>query len=164
MKLYDLIKQYGEGKGEGVMWKSVKVISDVMEDTLDEDEKKALMRKMYAEMEGGHYDEHFAKEDVACMYYVDESGQKQYAPYWSDEQVKAVYLNVRSQLPKQYGFWDFYVVMNMVKADHCPLLRQWFPGASMEEMTKRIADLSVAWLNDEDNPFGNEKIWRYLNP
>lgn len=163
MNLYDFTKKYGEGKGESMMWKTVHVISDAIEKDMDPEAKENLMRRLYEAMTEGHYDEHFAKMDVAKMYYTDDAGQKKYAPYWSDEQVKAVYDSVHTLIPDEYNFWDFYVTLQMIKSDYCPLLRKWFPNATPEEMDKKLVELAINWLNDSDNPFGDEKIWKYLN-
>lgn len=161
MNLYDFTKKYGEGKGESMMWKTVRVISDHVE-KMSPEAQEDLMRDLYATMAEGHYDEHFAKEDVAKMYYTDEAGEKHYAPYWTDEQVKAVYDKVKGEIP-HYNMWDFYVTLQMSKADNCPMLKKWFPNATPEEMDKYLVDMAVNWLNDDDNPYGNEKIWGYLN-
>lgn len=160
--LFDLIKKYGEGKGEGVMWKSVRVISDAIDRHMDEDTKKALARSIYSEMAGGHYDEDFAMEDTAKMYYVGTDGKKHYAPYWTEEQVKEVYDSVKADI-KAYNMWDFFVTLNMIKSDNCPLMGRWFPDATPEVMDKKFVDLAVNWLRDEDYRWPNEKIWHYLN-
>lgn len=160
--LYNLIKKYGTGKGEPVMWKSVRVISEAVDKNMDDKAKEDLERKIYAEMSGGHYDEEFALEDVKHMYYVDERGERHYAPYWTPEQVEGVYNSVRSEIP-DYNMWDFYVVLQMQKSDLCPMLKKWFPGATDEQMTQKVVEAAVNWLVDDDNPYGQEKIWRYLN-
>lgn len=161
--LLQFIKKYGEGKGEAMMWKSVEIISDALDKHMDEATRTALTRRLYGEMAGGHYDEAFAKEDVKKMYYIDSDGQKKYAPYWTDEQVREVYNSVKAEVPKAYNFWDFYVALQMIKSDNCPLMRKWFPDATPEDMDKKFVDLTLNWLKDEDNPFGSEKVWGYLN-
>lgn len=161
--LLQFIKKYGEGKGEAMMWKSVEIISDALDKHMDEATRTALTRRLYGEMAGGHYDEAFAKEDVKKMYYTDSDGQKKYAPYWTDEQVREVYNSVKAEVPKAYNFWDFYVALQMIKSDNCPLMRKWFPDATPEDMNKKFVDLTLNWLKDEDNPFGSEKVWGYLN-
>ena len=161
--LLQFIKKYGEGKGEAMMWKSVEIISDALDKHMDEATRTALTRRLYGEMAGGHYDEAFAKEDVKKMYYTDSDGQKKYAPYWTDEQVREVYNSVKADVPKAYNFWDFYVALQMIKSDNCPLMRKWFPDATPEDMNKKFVDLTLNWLKDEDNPFGSEKVWGYLN-
>lgn len=161
--LLQFIKKYGEGKGEAMMWKSVEIISDALDKHMDEATRTALTRRLYGEMAGGHYDEAFAKEDVKKMYYTDSDGQKKYAPYWTDEQVREVYNSVKAEVPKAYNFWDFYVALQMIKSDNCPLMRKWFPDATPEDMDKKFVDLTLNWLKDEDNPFGSEKVWGYLN-
>lgn len=160
--LYELIKKYSDGNDESVMWKSVEVISDAIENGMGEDDKKKLSRKIYCEMVGGHYNEEFALEDVKKMYYTDADGSKKYAPYWTPEQAKEVYSSISNLIPK-YNFWDFYVALNMVKSDNCLLLKKWFPNANADEMTKKIVEMTVNWLSDEDNPFGTEKVWKYMN-
>ena len=108
--------------------------------------------------------EDFAKEDVAKMYYTDASGNKKSAPYWTDEQVREVYSAVRDRIPSDYNEWDFYVTLNMMKADNCTMLREWFPEAGADDMEGKLVEMAINWLNDGDNPYGGAKIWRYLNP
>ena len=162
MTLYEMTKMYGEGKGESMMWKVVEAVSCAIEKSMPEEGKEELMRTLYEKMSGGHYNEDYAKSDVEKMYYV-EDGKKHFAPYWTDEQVKSVYESVKPHIPSAYNFWDFYVALQMVKSDHCPLLKKWFPSATDEELTKKVVELTINWLADEDNPFGKEKVWGYLN-
>ena len=162
MNLYDFTKKYSTGKGEGTMWKTVAIISEAVEKSMSEQDQKALLRKMYSAMAECHYNEEFAREDVAKMYYVDEDGIERYAPYWTESQIRDVYESVREEIP-EYNMWDFYVTMQMVKSDNCPLLRRWFPDASPSEMDEKFVELAVNWLNDSDNPYGSGKIWHYLN-
>lgn len=32
-----------------------------------------------------------------------------------------------------------------------------------EEIDNKIISMAINWLNDEDNPYGTEKIWGYMN-
>lgn len=114
-------------------------------------------------MSNGHYNEEYALQDAAKMYYTDASGNKKYAPYWTPEQIKSVYDSVRSRIPSEYNMWDFYVALNMAKSDNCPMYRKWFPGASAEDMDEHFIDAAINWLDDDDNPYGTEKAWKYLN-
>lgn len=162
MNLYEFTKKYSAGKGEDTMWKSVAIISEAVEHSMPDDDKKALMRKMYSAMAGCHYNEEFALEDVQKMYYVDEDGDEHRAPYWTESQIKDVYESVRDDIP-EYNMWDFYVVMQMVKSDNCPMLRRWFPDASSSDMDEHFVELAVNWLNDPDYRYPSSKIWHYLN-
>ena len=96
------------------------------------------------------------------MYYVGTDGKKHYAPYWTEDQVKEVYDSVKADI-KAYNMWDFFVTLNMIKSDNCPLMGRWFPDATQEVMDKKFVDLAVNWLRDEDYRWPNEKIWHYLN-
>ena len=147
-----MIETYGKGRGESKMWESVAVISDAVEKEMDEKAKDHLMRKVYCVMSGGHYNEEFAKEDVAKMYYTDMSGNKHYAPYFSPERINILYNNVH-----------FCVTMNMIESDYAHLVSMWFPDASEEEKEKRYVELALNWLEDEDNPFGQDNVWKYFN-
>lgn len=161
--IYDIIHTYGKGKGEDTMWKSVKTMSDTLDKMLSPEDYCRLERLVYCTMAGGHYNEEYAHKDVKNMYYVSNLGEKVYAPYWTDEQVERVYAKVRKSLPDSYNMWDFYVTLNMTKADNCNLFLRWWQGATNEEREQRIIEMAVNWLCDEDNPYGDEKIWRYLN-
>ena len=144
------------------MWKSVAIISDAVEKSMSEADKKVLMRKMYEAMDGCHYNEEFAHEDVSKMYYVDEDGIEHFAPYWTESQIKDVYDSIREDIP-DYNMWDFYVTMQMIKSDNCPLYKQWFPDASSSDMDEKFVEASVTWLNDPDYRYPTSKIWHYLN-
>ena len=145
------------------MWTTVKIVSDAIDKSMDDASKHHLMRSVYGGMSGGHYNEHFAKEDVAKMYYTDANGEVHHAPYWTEGQVEAVYESVRSSFPKEYNMWDFYVALNMEKSDKCPLYKKWFPNATPEDMDKKFIESAINWLNDPDNPYGNSKVWGYMN-
>lgn len=163
MNLYELTKKYGEGQGEDMMWSTLQVVSDAIETSMDECSKKKMLRNLYGQMSEGHYDKDYAMEDVAKMYYTDTAGVKHSAPYWAEEQVREVYDAVKKELPAGYNFWDFYVTLQMIKSDNCPLMKKWYPNATPEEMDKKFVDLAVNWLNDPDNPYGNHKVWGYLS-
>lgn len=160
--IYDIIKTYGKGKGEDTMWRSVKALSESLKDKLAPEDYALVERDIFMSIAGGHYDEKFAKEDVKKMYY-EKDGVKHHAPYWTDEQVRKVFDSVRGELPSAYGLWDFYVALNMIKADHCLLFRHWWQGASDSEIEGKLVEATVNYFNDPDNPYGTEKIWYYLN-
>jgi len=48
----------------------------------------------------------------------------------------------------------------MIKSDYYPLLKRWFPEE--KDLDEKIIELTVNWLNDDDNPFGDSKIWCYF--
>ena len=160
--LFELIKKYGAGKGEQAMWKSVRVISDAVDKHMDEESKKKLSRDIYSTMSGGHYNTEFADEDVQKMYYIDKEGERRNAPFWTHQQTDSIYQGVKSLIPA-YNACDFFVTMNMIKSDNAMMLKKWFPNDTEAECAIKVRDMAVAWLDDPDNPFGDEKIWRYLN-
>ena len=162
MTLYDLTKKYGSGKGEEMMWKTVEVISEAVETSMEPEAKEQLMRDVYGKMSGGHYNEEYAIEDVAKMFYKDSNGKEIHAPYWTVQQVKDVYDTISGKIP-DYTFWDFYVTLQMIKADNCPLLMRWFPNSTADERDKMLIEMAINWLADPDYPYPGEKIWRYLN-
>ncbi len=162
MTLYDLTKTYGSGKGEEMMWRTVAAVSDAVDEFMPPEHKCALLRKVYGEMSGGHYNEEFAEEDIKKMYYVDRSGVKHSAPYWPASAVREIYETVKNQV-RPYNACDFNVTMNMMAADNWPLLEKWFPGMSTEERTAKTAEMAVNWLNDPDSRHIDSKTWNYLN-
>ena len=162
MNLYELTKKYGTGQGEGTMWKTVSIISDAIDRTMPEEDQKELVRKVYGSMSGEHYNEEFAREDIAKMYYVGKDGQKHYAPYWTDDALMTLYRQHKNEIPG-YNFWDWAVTMSMSKSDLCPIMTAWFPELTDDERNEKLVQYSVNWLKDPDSPFGQAKIWGYLN-
>ena len=163
MTLYELTKKYGEGKGESMMWTTLEIVSDKIEESMDDESKEHLMRCLYSKMSDGHYDREYAIQDVSKMYYVDQTGMKHNAPYWTEAQVMEAYQSVKKDLPSYYNEWDFYVTLQMIKSDYCPLLKKWYPTATQDDMDKKLIELAVNWLNDSDNPYGKHKVWGYLS-
>lgn len=51
----------------------------------------------------------------------------------------------------------------MIKSDNYMKLKKWFPNATKEDILEKIIEETLNWLEDEDNPFGKEKVWRYFN-
>jgi len=163
MTLYELTKKYGEGRGEGMMWNTVKAVSDAVESSMDEKAKHKLMRYIYGTMSDCHYNEEYAVEDVQKMYYTDGSGDEHRAPYWTIPQVKEVYDSVKESIPEAYNMWDFYVVLQMQKSDMYPMMKKWFPDATPEQIDKMLVESAANWLKDDDNPYGEHKAWGYMN-
>lgn len=161
MTLYELTKKYSKDNGEDSMWKTVAIVSKAVEESMPEKERESLMRNIYSVIADHHYNEQFAREDIAKMYYTDKSGEKQYGPYWSEEDLSELYEQYHDDIP-HYNKWDFAVTMTMIKSDMCPLLKSWFPSASESDMTEKLVELSLNWLRDEDYN-SSTKIWDYLN-
>jgi hypothetical protein len=162
MTLFEMTKKFGEGKGEDVMWSTLKTVSEAIEQSMDEKAKDKLMRDLYGQMAGGHYNQEYAMADVQKMYYVDAAGMKHQAPYWTEAQVREVYESVKKELPPHYNFWDFYVALQMQRSDSYSLIKKWYPNATPEELDKKLVDMAVNWLNDPDNPYRDHKIWGYM--
>lgn len=163
MNLYEMTKMYGKDKGEPMMWDVIAVVSDAVEASMPEAEKKALERKIYGKLSGGHYNEQYAMEDVAKMSYRDSrTGMVRKASYWPTSTIREIYESLRGDL-RSYNCWDFFVTLNMIATDEAGIVDKWFPNISDQERDGKFVELAVNWLNDDDNPYGNSKIWCYLN-
>ena len=120
------------------MWTTLELVSDAIESSMDKASKHKLLRALYGKMSGGHYDKDYAMMDTSKMYYRDAEGERHAAPYWEVEDVRAVYDDVKDEIP-DYNFWDFFVTINMVKSNLCSLLEAWFPGEPKAERTQRLS-------------------------
>lgn len=159
--LFDIIDKYGHGKGETVMWQSVKIISDAVEKNMDVDAKKKLARSIYSVMAGGHYNEAMAMDDVHNMYFIDDNGLRHDAPYWTVEQVRSIYDKVGAKIPG-YNEWDFFVALNMIASDNAVMYRSWFPSLTGDALDMKFVEATINWLHDPDQE-SQTKIWDYLN-
>ena len=149
--IYDLVKKYGGTED------TMKVLAEALEEHLSKEDYEELSKQIYESTQGKHFDEAFAKKQISKMYY-EENGVRHYAPYW--EGLSTIYSANKRKLEFPYNRWDWEVTMNMIKSDYCPLLKRWFPDE--KDMIDKIIDLTINWLNDEDNPFGESKIWCYF--
>lgn len=165
MKLYDLIKKYGTGKGESTMWESVKYMSEIVEKMKETNEAEywKIVKGMYATMVGKHFNEEFAMWQVEQMYFKDKNGGVHKAPYWSEEKIKNIYETHKGKIPSVYNCWDFYVAINMLKADNYCMLMEWQPNSTDEEIDAKIVQMAINYFNDEDAPHPHTKIWSYFH-
>ena len=74
-----------------------------------------------------------------------------------------MYAAYKSKLAESNTFWDFYVALNMTKSDNCNLFRSWWPDADEAVLTQKVAEATVNWMDDEDNPLGEGRVWNYFN-
>lgn len=162
MDVYSILKEGLKGEGSNKMWCVTKVLSDAVNDFVPEKQKESLMTKVYYSVSGGHFDKGFADRAISKFYYVSPDGMKHQAPYWTEDEVKTVYEGIKSKIPA-YNFYDFEVALNMIKSDNCNKLRKWFPQATDEEIMSKLVDETLNYLDDADNPYGTEKVWKYLN-
>ena len=162
MSIYSILKDGLKGEGSDKMWCITKILSDSIDEYVPEKQKDILLNKVYYSTNGGHFDKEFADLAISKFYYVDENKIKHDAPYWTESEVKDIYREIKSRIPS-YNFYDFEVTLNMVKSDNCNKLKKWFPDDSDEELLDKLVDEALNYLIDEDNPYGNEKIWKYLN-
>ena len=162
MDIYNIIKEGLRGEGSDKMWSATKIFSDAIEAYVPEKQKEAIKTKIYYNTFGGHFNKDFADSAISKFYYIDLNGTKHQAPYWTEAEVRKIYETVKTKIPA-YNFYDFEVTMNMVKSDNCNKLRKWFPQATDEELLSKLIEEAINWLDDMDNPYGTEKVWRYLN-
>ena len=160
MSITDIIAKYGGDKDEKTMLMVTDMVSDFLKDNVSEELYSKVCKDIYSMVAGGHYNEEFAKKQIPKMYYADSEGKKHYAPYWTDAEVEEIYKLNKSNIPDAYNLYDFMVTLNMIKSDYHNILEGWFEGANNE---KRYIELAINWLDDDDNPFGEEKVWKYFN-
>ncbi|MBR0544532.1 MAG: hypothetical protein IIW98_08840 [Bacteroidaceae bacterium] len=165
MKYIDLIKKYGKDKGENVMWKAAQRISDYLEEVeaAHPDVYWSIIKDTYRDMCGGHYNEEFGKWQISEMSFVDKHGTEHHAPRWTTSQYGNTYLANKGRLPGAYNMWDWAVTLEMMYTDNYCLFKEWWPGASEADLDNKFIQAAVNWLNDKDNPFGDEKVWGYFN-
>ena len=167
MTIYDMVRANmpnAKNKGEGVMWTSLKRLSDVLVPMMDAhpEEYWALLKGMYYDICGGHYNEMFADWQIAQMYYKDDKGVEHKAPYWTHEKARDIYNTIKSKIPSQYNEWDWDVTLSMIYSDDICMFRKWWEGASDDVLMQKVIEASVNYLADVDDKT-NEKIWNRFN-
>lgn len=161
MTYFDLIKEYGKGKSEAVMWASTKRVSDFLEKIKEthKNEYWDIVKDTYALMCGEHYNEEFATWRIEQMFLKDKAGNIHRSPHWTKAEYKAVYEAFKGKLKdSSYNCWDFAVTLEMQRTDYYNMLKDWMPDATDEEIDKKVISMSLAYLNDDDGEDG--KIWK----
>lgn len=144
-------------------------ISEVLADAVDKsdlsaDDKLCIYKCVYTVLNGQHYNEDLAKEQISKFWYTDKKGRKHSAPYWTEDKARELYETAQNEIPSSYNFYDFWVTLEMIKSDYENLLHEWLDtGDSTDIDESYYVKLAVNWLDDDDNPFGDSKIWGYFN-
>lgn len=162
MNLLELIKKYQADATDEQMLAVTKIIGEFVTMHATEDELLKLYKDIYGVVGNGHFNDYFAEAQIKNMRFEDEKGVERHAPYFTDARTLEIYETVKDEV-RPYNQHDFAVVLNMVYSDNHNLLSKWFPEATDEQMTDKVVDMAVSWLNDEDNPYGTCKAWGYFN-
>ena len=158
MRYKELMKDY-HSKGmvsEKKMWEAICELDEAMEclkekdpDTYDE-----AIRDIHEVFCGPHYNEHFAKMDVAAMHHKGKSGEDK-GEHWNIQQVTAVAKGM--SVPGNANIGDVYVALNSAWHDKEVKFTEWF-GPDAEK--KIIEDAINFYFMDDDAPEG--KVWIYM--
>lgn len=165
MNYYDLIKQYGTGKGEAVMWAATKRVSEYLEGLKEKEPERywVLIKETYEDMCGPHFNEEFAKWQIEQMYFKDMNGEVHYAPNWSAQQYRNSFEMHKHKIRnKMYNCWDWAVAVEMEYTDNHCMLKRWFPDATEEDIKAKAMEMAVNFLNDDDDE-EDGRIWNYFN-
>ena len=165
MNFYELVKKYGEGKGEAAMWAATRRVSEYLEEMKEKHPEKywSLIKETYEDMCGPHYNEEFAKWQIEQMFYKDKNEEVHFAPNWSAQQYRTSFeLNKHRLKKKTYNCWDWAVALEMSYTDNHCMLRMWFPDATDEEIKVKAVDMAVNYLNDDDDS-DDGRIWHRYN-
>lgn len=128
---------------------------------LDEIQTETAMRELEYYMTGvSHFNELSARGCIAKMYYYDTDTTKAFAPFIDYASAKKEYEEVKNEIP-DYNLWDFAVTLNLMFSDHAEVVKKWTKGE--EKLEKRMVELAVSWLNDEDSGHPTDKIWWYMS-
>lgn len=142
---------------EKKMWEAVCELDEAMEHLREKDPGTydEAMRDMHEVFCGPHYNECFAKMDVAAMRHKGKSGEER-GERWNIQQVGAAVKGM--SIPTNANMWDVYVALNANWHDKDVKFAEWFGP----EAEKRIIEDAINfYFLDEDAPEG--KPWVYMN-
>ena len=103
---------------------------------------------------GPHYNECFARMDVAAMRHKGKAGEHK-GEHWNMEQVATAIKGM--SIPGNTNIWDVYVALNANWHDKEVKFSEWF-GPDAEK--KIIDDAINFYFLDDDAPEG--KVWIYM--
>lgn len=147
--MVDTAREKGLGS-EKIMLESLDDVDDILcilKETQPEKYWK-FMRKQHAHLYGGHYDEEFARHDVAHLEYTDRNGQDRKGEHWTVDQVEEATKSMT--FPQGVNRWDKYVAMN-----------SWYADLNHELSDEQILKTGrLFWFYDKDWKTG-QKLWWY---
>lgn len=159
MSYKELIREY-QAKGLGSekkMWSSIDVMEEAMEKLREKDSEAydEAMRHLHEVFCGPHYNECFARMDVAAMFHKNAKGEVVKGEHWSMEQVAVA---IKGMSIPGTNIWDVYVALHANWHDREVKFSEWFgPDAD-----KRIVEDAIeSYFKDEDGP-KEGKIWIYM--
>lgn len=160
MRYKELMKDY-HSKGmvsEKKMWEAIGELDEAMECLKEKAPEKydEAMRDLHEVFCGPHYNDFFAREDVAGMHHKSAKGEVVKGEHWNMEQVTAAIKGV--SIPGNVNIWDVYVALNANWHDKEVKFAEWFG----QDVEKRIVEDAISfYFNDADAPDG--KIWLYMD-
>ena len=107
-----------------------------------------------------HFDEHSAKEAIKKMWYRDDEGKEQRAPYFTEDEVRKAF-DVHMDDVSDYTIHDFAVTMNLLRSDYNRTLERY--TADEDELRKMVVNMAVEYLQDDDADYPSSKIWHNIN-
>lgn len=164
MDFFELIKNYGNGKGEKIMWEVTKNVSDFIKPLKESNPEDywLFIKNTFATLNGPHYNEDFAMWQINRMYYKNKNGEKITSPHYSKDKYKSVYESIKSRLNNNnYNLWDIAVTMEMVYSDNVCLYMSWWDNITEDMLLEKVTDEVINYLNDDDDTEG--KIWNRFN-
>lgn len=156
------LQEYQKGGkwGEDKMWRSVEVLDDMILRKVEEEDPESyweFMRDQHEIFCGPHFDERFARWEIAQMEHKDYRGNVHKGEHWGEGDARAVYDKHKAKLPAGTTVWDVAVALNANWHDKSELFGRWWPQGSEDKI---IEDAMSFYFFDTDAPDG--KIWRYM--
>lgn len=162
MTVYEIVKDnYQKVKSDdNVMWKVIKMVSDALEPmgNINPKEYWKMIKDIYAEICGWHFNEKFAEWQVSQLKYKGVDGRDYKGAHWSKQQTDMVHEKYKSKIPSNYNGWDVYVGLNALYSDLCKSKYERHPDTYEQEI---IEDAIAFWFCDLDMPDG--KVFWYFN-
>ncbi|WP_293738943.1 hypothetical protein [uncultured Parabacteroides sp.] len=160
MRYKELMKDY-HSKGmvsEKKMWGAIGELDEAMECLKEKDPEKydEAIRDLHEVFCGPHYNECFAREDVAGMHHKNAKGEVIKGEHWNIEQVTSAIKGM--SIPGNTNIWDVYVALNANWHDKNVKFLEWF---NADADKKIIEDAIIFYFMDADAPDG--KVWLYMD-
>lgn len=121
----------------------------------------AAMCEFHEQLRGKHFDEMYAKYQVAQMYHIKKNGIVCKGEVYSEDYAREIYERKVRSINSGYNCWDVYVAINAQYHDYSKLYKEWNSSISDEELNEKIICSAINfWFKDDDAEDG--KVWNYF--